>query len=68
MYKQSLDIGGTSVVNVIRLSDGLCIPLNPGNADYQKFKVDIAAGGALLDPLGVSLTSSQVKSFMGSLP
>jgi hypothetical protein len=38
MYKQTqLMYGQTEPSNVIRLSDGACIPMHPDNTDYQAY-------------------------------
>ena len=44
MYKLCPDHMGQPSQNVIRLSDGACIPFAEGNTDYQKYLEWVAEG------------------------
>lgn len=70
MYKQYVDLmsGMTADFAVIRVSDGVCIPFDPANTDYQRFKQDIADGAELQDADGNVMTAEQVAEFMETLP
>ncbi len=37
MYKLCSDFNGTQSQNIIRTSDGACIPFDPSNTDYQAY-------------------------------
>ena len=37
MYKQTLNPDGTIANQVIRTTDGACIPFDPANTDYQDY-------------------------------
>ena len=67
MYKL-IKNANASIGSVQRLSDGACIPFDPANTDYQKFKSDLASGTELQDPDGNIMTPDAVKSFLESLP
>ena len=54
--------------SVIRLSDNTCIPFDPANTDYQVFKADLAKGVELQDAEGVTMTTEQIQTFVGTLP
>ena len=58
---------GTSAYCVIRTTDGACIPFDPANTDYQRFKVDLANGVALSDAEGNPMTADQIKTFLEGL-
>jgi hypothetical protein len=45
-----------------------CIPFDPANTDYQRFKQDIADGAELQDADGVVMTPEQVAAFVADLP
>lgn len=57
-----------SIVGVIRLEDSASIPFDPANADYIKFKSDIADGIELQDADGNVMSEAQVQAFLSSLP
>lgn len=69
MYKLSpLQPEQKNYSSVIRLSDGACIPFDPANTDYQKFKTDVAGGVPLEDPEGNVMTQEQVDDFLKTIP
>jgi hypothetical protein len=53
---------------VHRANDFAQIPFNPLNTDYQQFKRDIANNVQLADATGNVMTSSDVTTFLGTLP
>ena len=57
----------TKYNNVIRISDGACIPFDPANTDYQVFKTDLANGATLQDDTGTDMTASDITTFLGKL-
>ena len=67
MYKlRNLALGGQ---DVLRLSDNACIPFDPANTDYQRFKTEIEAGEAeLQDSEGVTMSPEEAKAFVATLP
>jgi hypothetical protein len=67
MYKLQTDLHGNANA-VLRLSDNTSIPFDPANTDYQKFKVDVAAGVPLEDPEGNVMTQEQVDDFLKTIP
>jgi len=46
----------------------LCIPFDPANTDYQKFKVDVMEGAELQDADGNVMTSEEAIIFISNLP
>jgi hypothetical protein len=49
MYKQTnLIFGQTKPSSVIRTTDGVCIPFDPANTDYQEYLKWVAAGNTPL--------------------
>jgi hypothetical protein len=69
MYKiAQLLFGQTEHTNIIRTSDGACIPFAPDNTDYQQFKKDLANGVELKDADGNQMTPEQITTFIGTLP
>lgn len=53
---------------VQRISDTAFIPFDPANADYQRFKQDIANSVELQDENGNTLTPDEAKAFVATLP
>jgi hypothetical protein len=51
--------------NVVRTTDGACIPFAPDNTDYAQFKKDILEGAELLDADGHVMDAIQ---FVKELP
>ena len=46
MYKQYKDLdGSTNQHAIIRTSDGVCIPFDPANTDYQQYLKFLEEGG-----------------------
>jgi hypothetical protein len=54
MYKQYINemTGLPAEKAIIRASDNACIPFDPANTDYAKFKKDLANGAELQDAEG----------------
>ena len=48
MYKLQKDINISEPRIVIRLSDGICIPFDPDNTDYQAYLAWLAEGNTPL--------------------
>lgn len=67
MYRQTSPIYG-AIHSVERLTDNAFIPFDPANADFQKFKADLAEGVELQDPDGNVMTQEQVDEFLKALP
>jgi hypothetical protein len=44
MYKLCKNSVTNTILSVIRLSDGACIPFNPDNTDYQEYLKWVAEG------------------------
>ena len=44
MYKLCKNSVTNTILSVIRLSDGACIPFNPDNTDYQAYLKWVAEG------------------------
>jgi len=54
---------------IIRLSDGASIPCDLANTDYTNFKKEINEEAAQLqDADGNTMTSSEAKAFVATLP
>jgi len=53
---------------VLRVADRTSIPFDPANTDYQAFKKDIAEGKTLQDADGNTMTDSEAKAFVATLP
>ena len=68
MYKLIKDSFGN--VNVVeRLSDNAFIPFAPANTDYANFKKQILADEAQLqDAEGVTMSASEAKAYIATLP
>jgi hypothetical protein len=54
--------------SVQRLNDGVYIPFDEANTDYQQFKQDIANGVELQNAEGQIMTKADITEFMRSLP
>ena len=54
--------------SVRRLFDNACIPFDPSNTDYQRFKLDIESGVEVQDPDGNIMTPEEVSDFLKTLP
>jgi hypothetical protein len=52
----------------IRLAGSACIPFDPANTDYQKFKSDVLAGAELQDADGNVMTQEEADAFINELP
>lgn len=63
MYKLTKDEN-----TVQRASDGACIPFDPANVDYQKFKVNVLAGETLEQPDGTPMTQAEADAYIATLP
>lgn len=69
MYKQGKGFGENApIVEIKRLSDGACIPLDPANTDYQNFRKEVANGAELQDSDGNVMTQEQVNQFLETIP
>jgi len=71
MYKQIKNLNGT--VNnfcIFLIKEGtICIPFDPDNTDYARFKKEINEGTAdLQDADGNPMTSDAAKAFVATLP
>ena len=67
MYKQCPNHMNKPAPSVIRLLDGACIPFDPSNTDYQRFKVDLASGAVLNNADGSAMTAEQITEFLQGL-
>ena len=69
MYKK-LPLSETGIeTSVQRIADNACIPFDPANTDYQRFKTEIKAGEAeLQDSEGVTMSPEEAKQFVSTLP
>lgn len=70
MYKQLV---GDPIVNqqaqcIYKISNMSCIPFDPANTDYQKFKQDIAEGATLQDAEGNEMSAEDAQAFVATLP
>ena len=70
MYKQYLNPNGDiNTTNIIRTNDNACIPFDPANTDYANFKKEILADEAQLqDSEGVTMSASEAKAYIATLP
>jgi hypothetical protein len=65
LYKNIEDV----MVSINRLSDNTFIPFDPANTDYANFKKEINEETAQLqDADGNTMTSSEAKAFVATLP
>jgi len=58
----------TNSNNIVRKIDNCWIPFDPANTDYQVFKADLTKGIELQDAEGVTMTTEQIQTFVGTLP
>lgn len=66
---QNITINGQTIQNnVVVRDDGACIPFDPANTDYQKFKADVLAGDELQDADGNVMTPEAAQAFVATLP
>ena len=70
MYKQIKNPNNlTSIEIILRLSDKACIPFDPANTDYARFKKEInEETDELQDADGNTMTAAEAKSFVATLP
>ena len=70
MYRYILDIiqNKNSDRVIYRVADGACIPFDPDNTDYQRFKIDLTNGAQLQDANSNVMTANQISSFLATLP
>lgn len=69
MYKLSEPNRNGKITSLLRLPDGACIPFDPANTDYAKFKDAVNAGKAQLqDADGKTMTAEQAKDLVKELP
>jgi hypothetical protein len=71
MYQQlpNSQLTGQPVQVIKRLSDNACIPFDPNNTDFAKFKRQILANESQLqDADGVTMTAAEAKAFVATLP
>jgi len=67
MYKQYKDPDGLLNEHaIIRTTDGVCIPFDPANTDYQAFKKEVLAGAELQDADGNVMTDAS--AYIATLP
>lgn len=59
---------GPSVNSVRRFSDMACVPFDPRNSDFQRFKSDILDGAELQDVDGNVMSPEDAIAFVESLP
>ena len=67
MYKITFNQQGEPS-GVLRSIDNACIPFDPANTDYQRFKQDIAEGAELQDAEGNTMSPSEAMAFLEELP
>jgi len=65
MYKLYKNLNN-QILHVQRLSDGVYIPFDPDNTDYQTFKKEVLAGAELQDADGNVMTDAS--AFIATLP
>ena len=69
MYQLKTDRDGNALNIVQRLADGIFIPFDPANVDYQNFKAQINADEAQLeDADGNLMTPEAAKAYVATLP
>lgn len=69
MIKYSIKNNSLGVMEWIDKSDGIVIPFDPANTDYQKFKFEINNDKAeLQDSDNNTMTSTEAKAFVATLP
>lgn len=71
VYKQIFLPFSTTIKQdmVVRVSDGVFIPFDPANTDYQTFKIQILSDEAQLgDTTGVVMSPDEAKQFVTTLP
>lgn len=56
------------VSSVDNLTNNTCIPFDPANTDYQKFKQDVLEGAELQDADGNMMTQEEADAFIATLP
>jgi len=68
MYKLVKTITG-DVASVMRVADCACIPFDPANTDYAKFKRDINdSKDKLQDADGNEMSAADAKAYVATLP
>ena len=69
MYKLINLVHNAKANAVQRLSDNAFIPFDPANTDYANFKKQILADEAQLqDAEGVTMSASEAKAYIATLP
>jgi len=70
MYKLLTDLNTrNSIEYVKRISDNACIPFDPANTDYAKFKRDINDNkDKLQDADGNEMSVADAKAYVATLP
>ena len=69
MYKliKSPTTGEINAVTIV--GQNICIPFDPDNTDYANFKKEILADEAQLqDAEGVTMSASEAKAYIATLP
>jgi len=68
MYKNLTFIPNQEPTCIMRVSDGACIPFDPANTDYQRFKREINADEAQLQNAdGNLMSAADAKAFVATL-